>query len=129
MQVVDSSVEVLEGGRIRVTTILDESPSMATGGAGVAPIGEGPTGDAVPDKIVRTLIKHIPDSVAIADIQREVGGNPGTVNRQAWTLAANAPDLQIRLRGWVVSPERGHYALSAAARERVQGEKEYLGWA
>lgn len=50
---------------------------------------------------------------------RDRGGNPRTVNRQAWTLSTNAPDLQIRLRGWVVSPERGHYALSPAARERL----------
>jgi hypothetical protein len=50
---------------------------------------------------------------------RDRGGSPRTVNRQAWTLSKNALDLQIRLRGWVVSPERGHYALSPAARERL----------
>ena len=42
-----------------------------------------------------------------------VGGD-----RQAWTLAANAPDLQRRLRGWVVKADRGRYALSPRARQK-----------
>jgi len=119
VRVIESKVERLEGGRFRVTTILEEDPSLAKREAAISEIGEGPTGNAVPDKIVRALIKNKTRSVAMAEIQREVGGNPRTVNRQAWTLSTNAPDLQIRLRGWVVSPERGHYALSPAARKRL----------
>jgi hypothetical protein len=119
VRVVESKVEHLEAGRFRITTILEEDPSSLQAEAATSEIGEGPTGDAVPDKIVRTLIQHGSRSLAVAEIQREVGGNPRTVNRQAWTLSTNAPDLQIRLRGWVVSPERGHYALSPAARERL----------
>lgn len=119
MRVVESKVEHLDAGRFRITTILEEDASSVPAEAATSEIGEGPTGDAVPDKIVRALIQHGPGSLAVAEIQREVGGNPRTVNRQAWTLSTNAPDLQIRLRGWVVSPERGHYALSPAARERL----------
>ena len=118
MRVVETKVEPLETGRFRITTIVEEEPPTECK-ASVPRIGDGPTGDAVPDKIVKALIKHRPRTLAVAEIQREVGGNPGTVNRQAWTLATNAPDLQIRLKGWVVSPERGHYALSPAARERL----------
>jgi hypothetical protein len=119
VRVVESKVEHLDAGRFRITTILEEDASSVPAEAATSEIGEGPTGDAVPDKIVRALIQHGPGSLAVAEIQREVGGNPRTVNRQAWTLSTNAPDLQIRLRGWVVSPERGHYALSPAARERL----------
>jgi hypothetical protein len=119
VRVVESKVEHLDAGRLRITTILEEDASSVPAEAATPEIGEGPTGDAVPDKIVRALIKHGPGPLAVAAIQREVGGNPRTVNRQAWTLSTNAPDLQIRLRGWVVSPERGHYALSPAARERL----------
>ncbi len=119
MRVIESKVEHLEAGRFRIVTILEEGPSPVKCGV-TTEIGEGPTGDAVPDKIVRALITHRPRSFAMAEIQREVGGNPRTVNRQAWTLSTNAPDLQIRLRGWVVSPERGYYALSPAAREHLE---------
>ncbi len=119
MRVIESKVEHLEAGRFRITTILEEDPLPVKCEVAISEIGEGPTGDAVPDKIVRALIKYRPRSLAVAEIQREVGGNPRTVNRQAWTLSTNAPDLQIRLRGWVVSPERGSYALSSAARERL----------
>ena len=119
VRVIESKVEHLEAGRLRITTILEEDPSTVKRETTVSEIGEGPTGHAVPDKIVRALIKHGPRSLAVAEIQREVGGNPRTVNRQAWTLSTNAPDLQIRLRGWVVSPERGRYVLSPAARDRL----------
>jgi hypothetical protein len=119
MRVVETKVEPLETGRFRITTIVEEEPPLTGRKSSVPRIGDGPTGEAVPDKIVKALIKHRPRTLAVAEIQRELGGNPGTVNRQAWTLATNAPDLQIRLKGWVVSPERGHYALSPAARERL----------
>jgi hypothetical protein len=70
---------------------------------------------------VRALIAGTPTHSLTADqLKRRLGGNPDTVNRQAWMLAANAPDLQHRLRGWVVSPERGVYALSEAARKAIK---------
>ena len=119
MRVLATTVESAGPGQLRVITTIDLDP-------GTKPIpkeeqlGEGPTGDAIPDKIVRCLVAHTPASVTLAEIQKDVGGNPATVNRQAWTLASNAPDLQRRLRGWVVSPERGLYALSPQARERLR---------
>lgn len=120
MQIIESKIERLEAGRFRITTIVEDSPPAAGRNAGNPQIGDGPTGGAVPDKIVKALIRRSPHALTVAEIQQEVGGNPGTVNRQAWTLATNAPDLQIRLRGWVISPERGRYALSPAAHERLE---------
>ena len=120
MRVIYTEIEQLDATTIRVTTTLDLAgePSAAPSG-----LGEGPTGDAIPDQIVRYLIDRAPEPVALADIQAELGGNPSTVNRQAWTLASNAPDLQIRLRGWVTSPNRGEYQLTLAALEQLGRKK------
>ena len=116
MRVVDTTVEAVAPSQIRVVTIIDLS---ASGDRLEDDLGEGPTGDAVPDRIVRYLIDQGSSSVGLAEIQKAVGGNPATVNRQAWTLANNAPDLQRRLRGWVVSTDRGRYALSPQARREL----------
>lgn len=112
MRISESSVTDLEGGRFEVKFILDpggfeKSPT---------PIGNGPapTG-AVPDRIVHALIQSSDHSLTLSELHEIVSGNPGTISRQAWTLATNAPDLQIRLRGWVQSPERGRYALTPEA--------------
>ena len=88
-------------------------------------LGAGPTGEAVPDLIVRALIDNLPaPSMSLSEeSERAVGRHPGTINRQAWTLAANAPDLQHRLRGWVTNPERGRYALTPAARRRIDNAR------
>ncbi len=118
MEIIETTVEVVGEGLIRVSATIDISPS----GDGDAPeneLGAGPTGDAIPDRIVRCLIESGPGSVSLAEIRRVVGGNSATVNRQAWTLASNAPDLQRRLRGWVVKVDRGRYVLSPAARKKL----------
>lgn len=120
MRVVDMKVEPYGPGQIKLTAVIDLTDADRHEEASSA-IGEGPTGDAVPDKIVRALIGEVPTYSLTADqLKRRLGGNAGTVNRQAWTLAANAPDLQLRLRGWVVNPERGLYALSEAARKVIE---------
>jgi hypothetical protein len=122
MQIVETKVEPLDAGKFRISIIVEEDSGGASREAPMTRIGAGPTGNAVPDKIVRVLINNRPHSMTLAAIQREVGGNPGTVSRQAWTLATNQPDLQIRLRGWVISSERGRYELSGAARQLLDLE-------
>jgi hypothetical protein len=118
-RIIDSSVERLDSHRVRVTTTIELGADEGSEVVYPIDLGEGPTGDAIPDKIVRCLIDRGPGSVTLAELQNHVGGNPSTVNRQAWTLASNAPDLQRRLRGWVMHVERGRYALSPAARLRL----------
>jgi len=108
-----TEVEIIDANRIRVISVIDTSAPLSY--ENESSLGEGPTGTAIPDQIVKFLIDRAPGSVAISEIQKTVGGNPATVNRQAWTLANNAPDLQHRLRGWVVSDGRGRYALSIEA--------------
>jgi hypothetical protein len=84
---------------------------------------------SVVDKIVRLLVASWRSwegdgapSLPISHIKQAVGGNPGTVNRQARALAKNLPELKKALRGWVISPERGHYALSPAAQDFLTAE-------
>jgi hypothetical protein len=121
MQIIDTRVEPDGPGRIKVTTRIALNDDPRSEGGDALDLGEGPTGDAVPDKIVKELIREAPGHTLSADqLKRRLGGHPGTVNRQAWTLANNAPDLQRRLRGWVVSPDRGLYALSPAALEVIK---------
>jgi hypothetical protein len=55
------------------------------------------------------------------EIQRAIGGNPSTANRQIWTLGTNAGDLPGRLRGWVEKRGGGRYALTEAARAFLSG--------
>ena len=117
MEVRDTHVEHIGPTVIRVTLVVDLAGQAQSG---QADIGEGPTGEAIPDKIVRYLIERDPEPATLRDIQREVGGNAGTVSRQAWTLATNAPDLQRRLRGWVRRVGRGLYQLTSAAKSRVK---------
>ena len=119
MQVIESRVEAAGSGHIRVITTIDitEHSEPEAG-----EMGAGPTGDAIPDRIVLALIANHGASMSLAEIQRAVGGNPATVNRQAWTLAHDAPDLQHRLVGWVVNIERGRYALSAGALRRLEAQ-------
>jgi len=120
MRVLETSVEPITATTVRVTSVIDISATEPAGDEGSATaFGDGPTGDAVPDRIVRFLIERAPEDQSVAEIQRAVGGNPGTVNRQAWTLATNAPDLQIRLRGWVRTPGRGLYGLTPAALRQI----------
>lgn len=126
MKIIASTVEPDGPGRIKVTTTIELSTALPEGAPPSVVIGDGPSGDAIPDKIVRALIGEMPTHSLSADqLKRRLGGNPATVNRQAWTLAANAPDLQRRLRGWVVSPERGLYALSDAARAIIEQGRRY----
>src|ERR1700674_895449 len=98
MRIVDTRIEPADEGRFCiVTTIEIDGPEVDEN---TEPIGAGPTGSAVPDQIVKALISSASGSMSLSEIHLAVGGNPGTVNRQAWTLATNAPDLQKRLRGW-----------------------------
>jgi len=115
MQVLETRIELGAPGQIVVTTVInigDEAETPIAGGA----LGSGPSGEAIPDQIVQELISSSPNALSLAELQQYVGGNPATVSRQAWTLATNAPDLQLRLKGWVESAGRGRYALSPAAR-------------
>lgn len=124
MRIIETKVEPAGPDRIKVVTLIDlaDVSSRKKGAA----LGEGPTGSAIPDQIVRALIEEVPEHALTADqLKTRVGGNPATVNRQAWTLATNAPDLQHRLRGWVISPDRGVYALSEAARAVVKKGRRY----
>jgi len=125
MRVMSTEVEILDTNRIRVTSVIDTSEPDSSNHRVAPNLGEGPTGNAIPDQIVKFLIERGPGSVSISEIQNAVGGNPATVNRQAWTLANNAPDLQLRLRGWVVSDGRGRYALSIEAINRVPEMKSF----
>ncbi len=121
MKVVGISVEDLGEDRFRLMVDLEaEAPRIAR--KSESPIGGGPaqTG-TVPDRIVNALIQAVDHSLTLSELHQIVGGNPGTVSRQAWTLATNARDLQIRLRGWVYSPERGRYALTPEAVRAIQG--------
>ncbi len=116
MEIRDTHVEHIGPTAIRVTLVVDLAGQSQPGHAD---IGEGPTGRAVPDKIVKYLIERDPEPATLRDIQRAIGGNAGTASRQAWTLATNAPDLQLRLRGWVRRVDRGIYQLTPAARARL----------
>jgi hypothetical protein len=112
MRITESSVTDLGNGHFQVNFQLDANELNVTGieiGSGPAPTG------AVPDRIVHALI-HAPEhTLSLSELHEIVDGNPGTISRQAWTLATNASDLQIRLRGWVRSPERGRYSLTPEA--------------
>ena len=119
MRIVESSIEAMGDGRFRLILTLEPGEDKRGGVSGQA-IGSGPFGnEAVPDRIVRALIDAPDHTLTLAELRRIVGGNPGTVSRQAWTLATNAPDLQIRLRGWVISPDRGRYSLTAQAIRKM----------
>ncbi len=122
MRILESSVEDIGGGQFRLNLTFETSEASAEG-TSENPIGGGPaqTG-AVPDRIVHALIRAPGHTLTLTELHQIVEGNPGTVSRQAWTLATNAPDLQIRLRGWVFSPERGRYSLTPQALG-VLGEK------
>jgi hypothetical protein len=121
MTIIEASVEDTGDGRFCLTVIF-EVPKGEASDSKITQIGGGPapTG-AVPDRIVRALIQAPEHTLSLAELHQLVEGNPGTISRQAWTLATNAPDLQIRLRGWVFSPERGRYSLTPEAI-RVLGE-------
>jgi len=117
MEVTDAHAEHIGPTTIRVTLLVDLTGQSQRGHSD---IGEGPTGRAVPDKIVKYLIERDPEPATLRDIQHAIGGNAGTASRQAWTLATNAPDLQLRLRGWVRRVDRGLYQLTPAARARLK---------
>jgi hypothetical protein len=125
VRVMSTNIETIDVHRIRVTTVIDTSEQSSSNDEAAPKLGEGPTGTAIPDRIVKVLVDRAPGSVAISEIQKALGGNPATVNRQAWTLANNAPDLQHRLRGWVVSDGRGRYALSVEAINRIPDMKAF----
>jgi hypothetical protein len=124
MAIVESWCEWESPGRLRVITVLDVATAEVDDDGAV--IGEGPTGDAIPDRIVRALVECCPEAMTPTELHDMIGGNRATINRQAWTLANNTPDLQRRLRGWVTSSERGRYTLSRAARERIDAEHVLL---
>jgi len=126
MRILESRVEPAGPGQIRVITTLGLNDDPRDGPSDG--LGDGPSGAAVPDRIVLALIANDAASMSVSEIQANVGGNPATVNRQCWTLANNAPDLQHRLRGWVVSFERGRYALSAAALRRLEDPETKAFW-
>ena len=128
VRILETSIEPIGLKRYRVITIFEDESSEGEriGVETIASeIGGGPIQSrAIPDEIVHELIKAGPPySLTLAEIHRRVGGNPATVNRQARTLATNAPDLQIRLRGWVHSPERALYSLTAAAIRNIEGDR------
>jgi len=120
MVVIDTSIEGAGNDRYRLTIVFELPEKKLTDeitnriGGGPAPTG------AVPDRIVHALIEAPEHTLTLTELHQVVEGNPGTISRQAWTLATNAPDLQIRLRGWVYSPERGRYSLTPEAA-RVLG--------
>jgi hypothetical protein len=115
MTIIESSFEDLGNEQFRLT-IKFELPKPQATGETTGEIGGGPaqTG-AVPDRIVHALIRAPGHTLTLTELHKTVEGNPGTISRQAWTLATNAHDLQIRLRGWVFSPERGRYSLTPEA--------------
>jgi hypothetical protein len=128
MRVVDTRVEAAGPGRFVIVTTVELGNRELAVDIGIdQPIlGDGPSSErgAIPDLIVQALIERAPEPITLRELQdlfdAEVdGANRGTINRQAWTLATNAPDLQRRLRGWVVSVGHGRYALSDAALEHL----------
>jgi len=115
MRILESSVEDIGAGQFRLSLIFEMNDEIAEE-ASENLIGSGPAqAGAVPDRIVHALIRAPKHTLTLTELHQIVEGNPGTVSRQAWTLATNAPDLQIRLRGWVFSPERGRYSLTPQA--------------
>jgi hypothetical protein len=119
MFVVSTEVEVLDDDRIRVTTVLGGAagpePESSSGA-----IGEGPTRDTVPDRAVRFLIGCGPEGAQMNEIQRHIGGNSNTANRQVWTLGSDSPDVPARLRGWVRRVTKGRYSLTDEAWELLK---------
>lgn len=140
MKILETSVTQTGEGLWRIVTLVAHELPATAGASKSAEdlelsrggLGEGPTGHAVPDRIVRYLIEHArgPKGENMTRMRGAIGGNPGTVNRQAWTLATNAPDLQKRLRGWVQTVDRGQYALTPIARRRIAeaGPDELQAW-
>jgi len=118
MRVVSSEVEEIGDGLLRIITVLAPTEPSPEGDAGV-PLGAGPDRATVPDRVVRFLISCGPDGAQLSEIQRAIGGNPRTANRQIWTLGTGGQDLPVRLRGWVEAKGNGRYALSDAAWERL----------
>jgi len=124
MRIVDTKIEPVSGTCFRLIVTFDDD--QVTDAETTFPdIGGGPIRSrAIPDEIVHSLIASgFPYSLTLSEIHERVKGNPATINRQAWTLATNASDLQIRLRGWVYSPERGRYALTPAAIRVIEGSR------
>jgi hypothetical protein len=113
VRVVSSTVEEM-GGLVRVTTVLER------GNGTQAPdpfgdLGNGPNRDAIPDRVVRFLMYCGAEGAQLSEIQRAIGGNPATANRQVWSLGNNSADTPKRLRGWVEARGEGRYALTEAA--------------
>ena len=119
-------------GQLRLVTLLGIVPEEQEGRRGPRPaddgLGEGPTRKTVPDRITLALISAGGTSRAGFELKPRVGGNESTFYRQCRTIATNAPDTPKRLRGWVVSPEHGRYALSAAARRRLEDPEVREYW-
>lgn len=122
MRVIETTYQPIGEGRSQLIVTFEEEHENLVDPS-IPAIGGGPIQSrAIPDEIVHELITAGPPySLTLSEIHHLIGGNPRTVNRQAWTLATNAPDLQIRLRGWVYSPERGRYALTPEAIRRIEG--------
>lgn len=123
MNIVNSTIREIAPGRFELNIEFLADEIRTHGEEAPHEIGDGPalTG-AIPDRIVTALIQAPDHTLSLSQLRSIVGGNPGTVSRQAWTLATNARDLQIRLRGWVHSPERGRYALTPQALKVVKGD-------
>jgi hypothetical protein len=124
MRIVETKIEAAASGRFLIMTTVEIDDKAMQETSDASPLGAGPTGEAIPDLIVRALIDRAPESMTLNELhtlfdQEVESANRGTINRQAWTLATNAPDLQHRLRGWVVSAGHGRYRLSNAALEQL----------
>jgi hypothetical protein len=120
MRVVSSEVEEIGDGLLRVVTTLALDDGGASEDQEMRPLGDGPDRDTVPDRVVQFLIACGPDGAQMSEIQRAIGRNPRTANRQIWTLGTGGRDLPLRLHGWVESKGNGLYVLSEAAWERLR---------
>ena len=133
-EVLECRVEEAGPGQLRLVTLLGIVPEeeVKEDGDGPRPVddglGEGPTRETVPDRIALALIAAGGTSHAGFELKPRVGGNESTFYRQSRTIATNAPDTPKRLRGWVVSPEHGRYALDAAVRRRLEDPEVREYW-
>jgi hypothetical protein len=122
MRILSSEVEEVGDGRIRITTVLERRDGDRQLDL-PDELGSGPDRDTVPDRVVRFLISCGREGARLSEIQRAIGGNPSTANRQVWSLGNGSPDIPRRLRGWVEAKGDGRYSLSASARECLRSSQ------
>jgi hypothetical protein len=114
VRIVSSTVEEVGGGLVRVTTVLEPGTETQAPDR-FGELGSGPNRDAIPDRVVRFLMYCGAEGAQLSEIQRAIGGNPATANRQVWSLGNDSADTAKRLRGWVEARGEGRYALTEAA--------------